>query len=309
MVSSNIETLAHHWIAEGWPEKYRFLHALGIPDDGAALEPYEIVPRTAASLQDWAYVDTNPSASERGRELRLLYKTAPLLRNTPGNVIYPIGICVQGFVTSCNLRALGNYSKGILPQSALQAIVLDGGDHRTQFQHYLTTVGEVVQHIYHCLDSEAPLTEESTSLFAGRRVFMKVHLELRPAQDDDGVQITPRNCHLPTALCAGDEPLHEAASIAANWRVLRKLSVGMYIVDDVHVTESDFVALDVSRIQVGDFVDVCIGFDIVACKTSRGGRTYKVHLSLQHMLLLAAREEATEEDTGAVAEEEIGLSF
>ncbi|KAF8193079.1 hypothetical protein K438DRAFT_1969563 [Mycena galopus ATCC 62051] len=298
MVFSNIETPTHSWVADGWPQYLHFRHALGIAQDGDVVEGYEIVPLTAQGLLGWAYVDTNPSATDRSRTLRLLYKSPPI-RNFPGNTIFPVGVRVQGFVKNCNLRAMGNYKRGGQAQSAVQMIVLGGGDHGLAFAPYKHGVAGVIAHIHHCLNVPPPQIhpEQNDTMFIARRVFTLV---------------TSKNCHMPSALSPGDDPTHDAAAIHDNWRVLKKLSVGMYVPDEQNLSESEFVPLDASEIRAGDFVDVCVGFDIV-CRTIKGKRTVKVHLTIEHvLLLLAGQPVAAEVPVPAlenVAEENPGLAF
>jgi hypothetical protein len=50
---------------------------------------------------------------------------------------------------------------------------------------------------------------------------------------------------------------------------------------------SDFEAFDARAFTEGDFVDVCVGFDIVSRRGPRRGETqYNVRMTLQHVLLL-----------------------
>jgi hypothetical protein len=38
----------------------------------------------------------------------------------------------------------------------------------------------------------------------------------------------------------------------------------------------------------GDFVDVCVGFDIVTCRNRQGKTIHQVHLTIELVLLLAS---------------------
>jgi hypothetical protein len=132
MVYSNIESIGsptgtqtlanvrpaveHNWLADEWPEHLQFRTALGIPMDGEEVLNHQVVPRTDQGLLSWAYVGTNPSATDRSRTLRLLYRNPPVYKNRPLHVIFPVGVRIQGFVDSCNLRALGNWKRFGLPR-------------------------------------------------------------------------------------------------------------------------------------------------------------------------------------------------
>ncbi|KAJ7303589.1 hypothetical protein DFH08DRAFT_969900 [Mycena albidolilacea] len=297
MVFSNIETAAHTWLADEWPEHLQFRTALGIPMDGEDILNHMVVPRTDQGLLSWAYVGTNHSATDRSRTLRLMYKNPPLYKNNPPHVIYPVGVRVQGFVDTCNLRPLGNWKRGSPPSSALQCIVLSGGaglDH--QFSQYKAAISEIITYIYRCLNVHRPTSEvqERSTIFAARRVFTKINA---------------RNCHLPSALGAGDDPTNDSASVETNWKVLDKVNVGMFVPDDVDPTDGAFVSMDPFHLRSGDFVDVCLGFDIVS-RGSRGGRTVQVHLTIDHILLLSAAEKATVVGPGPeVVEDVLGLRF
>ncbi|KAJ7301338.1 hypothetical protein DFH08DRAFT_827674 [Mycena albidolilacea] len=182
-------------------------HRAGIPMDGEDILNHMVVPRTDQGLLSWAYVGTNHSATDRSRTLRLMYKNPPLYKNNPPHVIYPVGVRVQGFVDTCNLRPLGNWKRSP-PSSALQCIVLSGGaglDH--QFSQYKAAISEIITYIYRCLNVHRPTSEvqERSTIFAARRVFTK---RLVPGTTR---QTTPR-------------------SVETNWKVLDKVNVGFDIV-------------------------------------------------------------------------------
>ncbi|KAF8177141.1 hypothetical protein K438DRAFT_1978788 [Mycena galopus ATCC 62051] len=276
MVSSNIETSDHKWLADAWPTHLQYGRAIGTADEGTAPKNFEVVPRTFQGLFDWAYVGSNPSASDRSRAARLLYKEPPLLKNVPSNLIFPVGVRVQGFVNSCNLRKLGNYKKGMPPQAALQAIVLSGGAHEHVFAQYRAAVFEVVNYIRWCLGLKAfeGGDADRKTMFIARRVFSKINA---------------KNCHQQSVLEAGDDPLNDAAAVSDSWRVIKKANIGMYVQDEHDPDASVFAAMDAFNVRPGDFVDVCVGFDIV----TRAERP----------------DDATEGDVQDVVEEEIGLVF
>ncbi|KAF8166596.1 hypothetical protein K438DRAFT_1984148 [Mycena galopus ATCC 62051] len=298
MVSSNIETADHKWLADFWPADLQFRQALGIADDGTAPKNFEVVPRTFQALFEWAYVGTNVSATDRSRIVRLLYKDPPIYKNVPSKVIYPVGVRVQGFVDSCNLRKTGNYKKGMPPQAALQAIVLSGGAYEHVFAQYRAAVFEVVNYIRWCLGVkglEATDTDRKT-MFIARRVFSKVNA---------------KNCHEPSVLEVGDDPLNDAAAVSDTWRIIKKASIGMYVPDEHDPDASVFAAMDAFNVRAGDFVDVCVGFDIVT-RGNGSNRTVKVHLTMEHVLMLQPTDDPKETATGGaeeVVEEEAGLTF
>jgi hypothetical protein len=67
--------------------------------------------------------------------------------------------------------------------------------------------------------------------------------------------------------------------------VLKKLSVGVYVEDE----DGNFKApCDALVFAEGDFVDVCVGFDIVSKKGRDGAMVVQVHLNIEHVLLLVA---------------------
>ncbi|KAJ7868201.1 hypothetical protein B0H14DRAFT_3441348 [Mycena olivaceomarginata] len=287
MVYSNIETVEHNWLADEWPEHLQFRTALGIPMDGEEVLNHQVVPRSDQGLLSWAYVGTNHSATDRSRTLRLLYRNPPIYKNRPLHVIFPVGVRIQGFVDSCNLRALGNWKRGSPPSGALQCIVLGaaaGLDH--QFSQYKTAISEIITYIYRCLNVERPpaVVQERGTIFAARCVFTK--------------------------RCAmGDDPMGDAASVEGQWKVLDKVNVGMFVPDDVDPSDGDFVSMDPFHLRPGDFVDVCVGFDIVS-RGPRGAKTVQVHLTIDHILLLAAAEKTTVPEVAEeMVEDALGLRF
>lgn len=70
------------------------------------------------------------------------------------------------------------------------------------------------------------------------------------------------------------------------WRVTKKLQCGQLISDAMGETKIDYC--NPAQLQVGDFVDVCVGFDIVTRKRPGHDRTIQLHLTIQHILLLKA---------------------
>ncbi|KAJ7914192.1 hypothetical protein B0H13DRAFT_2325518 [Mycena leptocephala] len=260
MRASNIETLDHSWLADLWPESLRFRHAVGIPCDEEDVESSDVVPRTFQGLLGWAFVGRNPA-------------------NTDVGTVFPVGIRIQGFIERCNLRPLGNLTGSTSPASALQSIVIGGGpDHEAQFFHYKAAVSEVISYIFRSLSKTAPqdARSENNTLYIARRVFTKV---------------TSKTRHLPSVLSAGDDPMMDATAVAKDWRVTQKANVGMYVPDEVDPTDGEFVAIDPLTLGEGDFVDVCVGFDIVT-RPARGRQasSVQVHLTLEHVLLLVASE-------------------
>lgn len=60
----------------------------------------------------------------------------------------------------------------------------------------------------------------------------------------------------------------------------------MYVPDDVDPTDGEAIPCDPLIICQGDFVDVCVGFDIVTKYGHNGELNVQVHLNIQHVLLL-----------------------
>ncbi|KAK7001754.1 hypothetical protein R3P38DRAFT_3283520 [Favolaschia claudopus] len=293
----------HQWVADLWPERLRFRALLGIPDDEEDVQKSSVVPRTYQGLLQWAYVGTNPSATDSTRTLRLLYREPSSANDAIPGVIFPVGVRVQGFVMNCNLRTLGNWTRGTAPASALQFIVLGGGDCPSLFAEYRTAVTDIVRYIHRCLNSEPPdlrngVRDEQT-IFAARRVFTKINA---------------RNNHLPSVIRPGDDPLNETQSIQHEWRPIKRLSVGLYSQYDEQRGGGELTALDPLNIAVGDFVDVCLGFDIVTKpRRGNGQPSLQVHLTIEHIIVLAPAGEATDSEMTieypVVEEESPGLTF
>ncbi|KAJ7431458.1 hypothetical protein B0H11DRAFT_2261897 [Mycena galericulata] len=298
MPASNIETVDHEWLVNEWPAHLRFLSALGISNEDQHMEGHQIVPRTYHGLRDWSYVGRKGGEHDMTRGFLLLYKDPPVLPNSPKSILYPVGVRVQGFIERCNFKPLGNWDTQRQPQTAIQFIVLSGGAHYGPvFSQYKSAVDEVIGFIHKCLSSRAPARrEEEESMFIGRRVFTK---------------ITSRNRKAPSALEPGDDPMEFAKTVEPNWRVTSKPNVGMFLPDDFDPMDSATVPCDPVTLREGDFVDVCVGFDIVS-RRERADRpvTHQVHLSIEHVLLLASAQDA---ETPAVEPEVTiqgpGISF
>jgi hypothetical protein len=97
--------------------------------------------------------------------------------------------------------------------------------------------------------------------------------------------VNASNRKQPSALEAGDDPLGLCKELDNDWQVLKKLSVGMYVEDE----DGNFKApCDALVFAEGDFVDVCVGFDIVSKKGRDGSMVIQVHLNIEHVLLLVA---------------------
>ncbi|KAJ6518267.1 hypothetical protein C8R47DRAFT_1205334 [Mycena vitilis] len=295
MPASNIETEDHQWLAYGWPVNLRFPGILEIPAEDQPVENYELVPRTHDGLLDWAYIGRNRASRDHTRAMHLLYKHPRILPNSPPGVVCPVGIRIQGFVERLDLRTLGSWDSDKVPQGALQYIVLSGGkNHAALFRQYKAAVGDVIKYIHRSLGVPPRVStrEDPDTMFVGRRVFTKVH---------------PANRNVPSVLEQGDDPMEMASAIDSEWRVLKKLSIGMYMDDE---DGGYTVPCDAVGVREGDFVDVCIGFDIVNKRNARGGLDATVHLQIQHVLLLVSGVDS-EEDTvdEEVAVQEPGLHF
>ncbi|KAK7038347.1 hypothetical protein R3P38DRAFT_2770617 [Favolaschia claudopus] len=218
-MASNIETIDHEWVADLWPEPYQFTHALGIAKGDIQVHNYDVVPRTFQGLLAWAFVGHNPTALDMTRTVLLQYLHPPVYPNMPPK-IFPVGVRVQGFVDSVNLRPLGNWTRGSSPSSALQHISLSGaGKYEAQFTHYVSAVNNIILFIYRSLNGTPPNDNflSQNSLFIARRVFTKV---------------TSMNRDMPSMLNAEDDPMQEARFVEDTWKVTEKLNSGMFIADE-----------------------------------------------------------------------------
>ncbi|KAJ7774872.1 hypothetical protein B0H16DRAFT_1713320 [Mycena metata] len=298
MPSSNFEAADHTWLLYKWPSELRFPDALEIPGTRDPVEPYHCVPRTYAGLLDWAYVAKNPSARDHTRNLLLLYKQPRILPNSPKGILCPVGVRIQGFVERCNLKPLGSWERGKGPQGAIQHIVLSGGKHNADvFREYKATVNEIVKFIARTLGVPVPARverDDDDALFMARRVFTKVN----------GV-----NRGLPSALEPGDDPLDLCSSVHSEWRVLRKLKTGMYMASDMDPDGSYNAPCDAMVITEGDFVDVCVSFDIVTRRGPRNELGIQVHLNIEHILLLVSGADTQTVEEEPIAIQEPGLTF
>ncbi|KAJ7084461.1 hypothetical protein B0H15DRAFT_802523 [Mycena belliarum] len=278
MPTSSIETDDHSWLASLWPEHLRFFHALDLKETVTEYERFSVVPNTTAGYREWAYVGRNPAERDATRGLLLLYKSPPSLRNAPHDALFPVGIRVQGFIERCNMKTLGTWASGRTPASALHFIVLSGGkEYADVFAQYKAAVRATVEYIFRCLDVQPSVDDEDPdTMFITRRVFTKV---------------TGSNRMKPSALERGDDPLGVCQAVERDWRILSKPSVGMYVADDVDPSESVIAPCDGMALTAGDFVDVCVGFDIMHKRTRTGEVSVQVHLKLEHVMLLAPAEE------------------
>lgn len=83
--------------------------------------------------------------------------------------------------------------------------------------------------------------------------------------------------------------MSDAVTVETNWKVLDKVNVGIFVPDNI---DGEFVSMDPFHVWPGDFVNVCLGFDIVR-RGTRGGKTLQVPLTINHILLLSAAGTAT----------------
>ncbi|KAJ7126128.1 hypothetical protein C8R44DRAFT_734033 [Mycena epipterygia] len=269
MFGSHIETVSHGWLADCWPLDVR--NAIGIPKEGDTFEDWVVVPRNFVAQLGWAYMGRNPTPQDTTQPLLLLYKNPHVYPGAPANSLYPVGVRVQGFVEKCNLRPLGNWNGEGPPQGALQFIALSGGP----------LFGEQFQG---CLGQPNLERDRGDTMFIARRVFTK---------------LTTINRAVPSVISAGDDPMNWARRVQNGWRVISKVNVGMFVLDEIDPTEGDTVPCEPMSISEGDFVDVCVGFDIVT-RYMRGVPSHQVHLTLQHILLLKAAEAETPMETEAI---------
>jgi hypothetical protein len=165
-------------------------------------------------------------------------------------------------------------------------------------------------------------------MFIGRRVFSKVCMPRGRRTVPNVPQVTSGNHKSNSALQDGDDPMGFCKAIDSEWRVLQKVKVGMYMVDDVDPSDGFTVPCEALVIIEGDFVDVCVGFDIVNRRNNKTGEPeVRVHLNIEHVLLLVSagdddlvrnsrsvfrwylRSTQADEDPETVYVQEPGLSF
>ncbi|KAJ7868316.1 hypothetical protein B0H13DRAFT_1897155 [Mycena leptocephala] len=77
-------------------------------------------------------------------------------------------------------------------------------------------------------------------------------------------------------------------SLNDEWKVLSKVSIKMYIPDDVDSADGYKAPCDAMSLNEADFVNVCVGFDIVMPCDRQGKTIHQVHLTMEHVLLLAS---------------------
>ncbi|KAJ7279721.1 hypothetical protein C8J57DRAFT_1502363 [Mycena rebaudengoi] len=286
MRSSHIETPNHTWLVEDMPAHLQFLDALNLPVSDQPIENYMVVPRTHHGKLEWAHVGYNPYSQDRTRQMILVYKHPHILPHAPPNMLYPVGIRVQGFLQQCVLGPLGNWSGRVSdpPQKALQFVTLTGGGVVDDiFAKYREAIIEVIEFIYRSLGLPVPHGNwaDSEQLFISCRVFTKV---------------TAKNRHRLCVLEEGEDPTLTAKQVEAHWR-----------------KEGFKVPCNPMTFGSGDFVDVCIGFDIVSLSDGKRGQTHQVHLKLEHIMLLASAEDLptpnVEEADEAMYIQGAGLQF
>ncbi|KAJ7876845.1 hypothetical protein B0H13DRAFT_1893490 [Mycena leptocephala] len=226
-----------------------------------------LVPHNHVGLRDWAYVTRNPVQHDSTCAVILFYKHPHVYPNALANTVYPVGIHVQGFIERVNLRALGNWLPGRKSQTALQQIVLNSGrDYGDVLSKYKVAVGEVINSIYRCLDYHPQdSSTESHSMTIWRRIFTKV---------------ASWNHNRRSVLEPGDDSLDHMHSLNDEWKVLSKVSIGIYVPDDVDPADGYKAPRDTMSLNEGDFVDVCIGFDIVTHRDRQGKTIHQVPLTI-----------------------------
>lgn len=108
-----------------------------------------------------------------------------------------------------------------------------------------------------------------------------------------GVQInSDNNAACRSVLEQGDDPYGWTAGIENRWRVTSKMQCGQVITDQMGDTKIEYC--NPAQIQVGDFVDVCVSFDIVTRKKPGHGRSVQVHLTIQHVIILKSNDTSIE---------------
>lgn len=76
------------------------------------------------------------------------------------------------------------------------------------------------------------------------------------------------------------------------WRVTNKMQCGQVITDGMGESRMEYC--NPAQLQVGDFVDVCVSFDIVTRKRPGQARSIQVHLTIQHVILLKSADDVLE---------------
>ncbi|KAJ7118466.1 hypothetical protein C8R43DRAFT_1137398 [Mycena crocata] len=309
---SFIETKDHTWAADTWPPYLQFGAALGIPAYSAHTPEWMVAPNTMANMFDWAYVAKNQRTLDASREQMLLYKNPPRVAT---NTLFPVAIRLQGFIARCNLGPLGNWNgEPLHAVSSTQSVVLECQGMLEPWDATLATlqaIEDLVQNSLHSFGNTETFTDRSArsgeqELYCSRRVFEKA-------------RITPHNRSFRlSVLEEGDDPLGKCDAIDRDWRVTRKLPSGRLTKDQ---DDGDcFEAYNARAFQAGDFVDVCIGFDIVSMRQHRrSDPRFKIRPTIQHIILLRKVSEQDEEtnldDTESIGNhvfvtvEEQGLSF
>ncbi|KAJ6601245.1 hypothetical protein DFH09DRAFT_1127252 [Mycena vulgaris] len=276
---SFIETNDHSWSADLWPPHLRFSSALGIPDHSDHAADWMVVPSNCAAMYDWAFVSKNTASRESSREQVLLYKSPP--RVAVNTTLFPVAVRVQGFISRCNLRPLGNWNGDASTAiSATQSVVIECRGNFVPWEATLSALRNIEDLVQESLKAYG-LTElfldrsgragQFQDLYCARRVFQKV---------------TPQTAAALSALEEGDDPLNQCSAIAREWRVMKKLSSGRLLKD---IEGNDyFEAYNARAFTPGDFVDLCIGFEIVSLRPSRrsSDARFKFRPVIQHIVLL-----------------------
>ncbi|KAJ7207797.1 hypothetical protein C8J57DRAFT_1257999 [Mycena rebaudengoi] len=273
------------WAADAWPETLRLSALLNIPEFPS---PWVTVPRTLAGMLEWVYVRRSEHAPDYTREHLLVYREPP---DESDNTLCPVGVRVQGFVARAILGPLGNWDgtrDGAV--GAVQTLVLEGHGHDIPWVATMTAVRGIQDLVDLTLvgrgfsrpmPDRPPRPLEEQDLFATRRITAR----------NRGARVS--------VLQEGDDLFGRCATVEGAWMVTRKLSSGRLVYDEEGLTS--FEPYDARAISEGDFVDICIGFDIVAkLGTHRGEMQYHVRRTLQHVLLLRTAAEIEASRTEAI---------
>ncbi|KAJ7209370.1 hypothetical protein C8J57DRAFT_1540385 [Mycena rebaudengoi] len=264
---SFIETEDHEWAVDAWPEGIQFGAGLNLPAYCAKNQAWVTVPIGLADMLDWAYVHRVRNAADYTREHLLLYKKPPA---TSDNALFPVGIRVQGFVLKAALAPLGTWDgKRNTAVSAIQTLALGCGGHEEPWRATIAALTSIQQLVH-------------TALVGGGYDDSNYNRGHREIVDREADIVLPDN-------------IQESRDTPDEWMVTKKLSSGRLVCS---VDNDYFEPYDSRAIAEGDFVDVCIGFDIVAKRNfKRGEPTYQLRFTIQHIILLKKAEDVVSGDS------------
>ncbi|KAJ6472279.1 hypothetical protein DFH09DRAFT_1219694 [Mycena vulgaris] len=216
-----------------------------------------------------AFISKNTASREPSREQVLLYKSPPRI---VVNTLFPVAVRVQGFIARDASTAI----------SATQSMILECRGNFVPWEATLSAMRNIEDLVQGSLQGYG-LTElfldrsgragQFQDLYCARRVFQKV---------------MPQTAAVLSALEEGDDPLNQFIAIDREWCVMKKLSSGRLLKDS---EGSDyFEAYNARAFTPGDFVDLCISFEIVSLRPSRRSSDARFTLRpvIQHIGLRSA---------------------